>query len=419
MFYGWWMILACDLIAIVSGGIWYYGFGAFLKPISDEFGWSRAGTSVGFSLARLESAGVGIPAGYLSDRFGPRRVMLIGIAVTSLGLIALSRIDNLGSFYGVCIVVALGYGFGFFIPMATAVANWFEKKIGKAMGLFQAGYGGCGIIPPVLVLLINNYGWRQALVISGIALAVICTPLSLLVKHRPEQYGNVPDGTQAQKVSFPERAETSPQNENGSPGIPSREADEFTLRETMRKPSFWLITIGFGLSSFTFSAILVHEIPYLISIGFSAEIAALGMTCITFSSFVGRLGFGWLGDTFNKRHLMVICFALQLVGILVHARAESLWLLLLSLAVFGPGYGGSMPLRVAIQRDYFGRKSFGVSQGMMLFFVAIPSALGPVFAGWVFDMSQSYRPAFLISAFIYIVATALVMLAKPPAKTSV
>ncbi|MBI2830988.1 MAG: MFS transporter [Chloroflexi bacterium] len=415
LFYGWWMILACDLILTVSGGVWFYGFGAFLKPIADEFGWSRAATSVGFSLARLESAGVGIPAGYLSDRFGPRKVMLIGIAVTGIGLMLFTQVNNLGSFYAVCIVVALGYGFGFFVPMATAVANWFDRKIGKAMGLFQAGFAGCGLIPPILVLLINIYGWRQTLVIAGIAVVVICIPLSFLVRHRPEPYGYLPDGAQPQQALHRSDVRSAQQKEP-STSLSSSEAREFTVREALRQPSFWLLTAAFSLSSFTYSAVLVHGIPYLIEIGFSAEVAALGMASVTISSFLGRIGFGWMGDRFRMRYLMAICFALQSIGVFVFARAEAFWLLLLSLSVFGPGYGGSMPLRVAMQRDYFGRKTFGTTQGTMLAFISIPTALGPIFAGWIFDVMQSYRLAFLLSALIYIVAIGLIVLAKPPAK---
>ncbi|MFC1988952.1 MFS transporter [Chloroflexota bacterium] len=414
IFYGWWMIIVCDIIAIYSGGVWYYGFGAFLKPICDEFGWSRAAVSAGFSFARLESAGTGIPAGYLSDKFGPRRVMLIGIIITGIGFLLFSRVNALWNFYAVFILTALGYGFGFFVPMATVVANWFNKKIGKAMGLFQAGYAGCGLIPPILILLINNYGWKTTLVIIGITMWAICLPMTLLIKHRPEQYGYLPDGEEPQQAALQEKSFSQPQGEASSTSITAYEAEEFTLAKTVREPSFWLITSAFGVSSFAYSTLVVHEIPYLISIGISAEVAALGITCITFSSLLGRIGFGWLGDVFKKRYLMAVCFAIQLAGLLAFAVANAVWLLFISLLVFGPGYGGAMPLRVAMQRDYFGRKSFGVTQGIMLFAVSIPSALGPFFAGWVFDVTQSYRPAFLASTLVYILAIALVMIAKPP-----
>jgi len=299
--------------------------------------------------------------------------------------------------------------------MATAVANWFDKKAGKAMGLFQAGYAGCGLIPPILMLLISDYGWRSTLTIAGIGMLVICVPMTLLIRHRPEQYGYLPDGEEPPAITLAEKTNLA-QDKASAASFDTPENKEFTSGESLRHPSFWLITSAFGVSSFAFSALIVHVIPYLISIGISAEIAALGISCITFSSFLGRIGFGWLADAIKMRHVMAMCFALQLAGLLILAEANAVWLIFLSLAIFGPGYGGSMPLRIAIQRNYFGRKSFGVTQGIMLLFAAIPSALGPIFAGWVFDVTQSYRPAFLASTLVYILAMALIMLARPPRK---
>lgn len=320
--------------------------------------------------------------------------MLIGVTITSAGFLLLSYIDALWNFYAVLTLISLGYGFGFFIPMATAVANWFDRKIGKAMGLFQAGYAGCGLIPPILVLLINQYGWRTTLVLVGLGLWVVCVPLTLLVRHRPEPYGYLPDGEKLEKAGL--QREVGSSGGQTASGSASREAKEFSLGESLREPSFWLITAAVGMAGFAYSALLIHEIPYLISLGISAEVAALGMTCLTLSSFLGRVGFGWLGDMFAKRYVMAACFAIQLIGVLVLAMVSAVWLVFLALAIFGPGYGGAMPLRVAMQRDYFGRRSYGLIQGTMLLFMALPSALGPIFAGWVFDVNQSYQPAFLV-----------------------
>lgn len=404
------MILIMDVIATVSGGIWTYGFGAFILPLTKEFGWSRAEISLGITLSRLEGSIEAPLTGYLTDRFGPRVMMLIGLAGFAAGLILLSFIDSLLGFYLVLFFMAIGYGLGFFMPMVTTVANWFRRKVGKAMGLFQAGYGGCGLLAPVIVWLIAQYGWRITLIILATGLVLICLPATLAIKRRPEDYGYIADGD----APVQEDVQSSNDPAVAVPVREPTEEGEYTVQEALRSRAFWFITLAHGFTGLAQHAVVIHEIPYLVSVGISEEIAALGLTFFTISSTVGRLGFGWLSDFFPRRFVMAACFGLQLVGMLVFANVQSLWLLALFLILFPPGYGGQMPIRVALQREYYGRKAFGITQGVMILCAACISSLGPFLAGWVFDVTGSYRPAFWILSLPYLVAIALIIAATPP-----
>ncbi|MFH1486169.1 MAG: MFS transporter [Chloroflexota bacterium] len=409
--YGWWMVLVMDVIAIVSGGVWTYGFGAFILPLTKEFNWSRAEISFGISLSRLEGHIEAPISGYLTDRFGPRVVMLIGLAIFASGFILLGLVNSLMSFYIVLLYMSIGYGLGFFMPMVTVVANWFKQNVGKAMGLFQAGYGGCGLVIPVLVWLIYQYGWRTTTLIVGVGLIAICLPAIFAIRGRPEDLGSAANGHA--EAGYASRSLEKVDIAAAS-AAPAYEEGEFTLYEALRSRSFWYIAIAHGITGFAYHALIIHEIPYLVSIGISAEIAALGLTLITIISTAGRLGFGWLGDIFPKRFVMAACFGLQLVGTLIFAGIQNLWLLFLSIIIFSPGNGGQMPMRVALQREYYGRKAFGVTQGTMTLASAVISAMGPTLAGWIFDISGSYRPAFLITSVAYVIAIVLIVAATPP-----
>ena len=198
IFYGWWIVLGAALGMALNASVYFYGFGVFFDSLITEFKSSRVVLSGAFSLARLESGLLGPIDGFLVDRFGPRKVMLIGVLLMGTGFVVLSRVSSITGFYlAFILMLALGAGLGFATPLITAVGNWFVRRQGVAFGLAMSGIGLGGLLVPLLSWVITQYGWRNAMLVAGITVFIVATPISLLMRHKPEQYGDVPDGEAA------------------------------------------------------------------------------------------------------------------------------------------------------------------------------------------------------------------------------
>ena len=423
VFYGWWVVLASAVVSFYGGGTFFYGFTAFFNPIRNTFGWTSAQTSLAFTLQRLEG-GIAAPlVGFLFDKLGPRRLMLFGCAVAGLGFIVISRIDSLWALYGAFVVASIGFSFSTGGVGMASVANWFIKKRGRALGLLMAGFGASGVIAPILVWLISQYGWRTSLVIIGIGMWLVGIPASMFVRHKPEQYGYMPDGEIAKPSSDQEG--TNNKQDNSSSLQETQLASErasaevaYTARQALRTRAFWAVSLAYSLSHMTTSAVMVHEMPYLESVGVSREMAGLVVTFITLFSLLGRIGFAWLADTYDKRYILAVTFALQAIGTFIFAYVRDMSLLIPFLVAYAPGYGGAIPVRPALQGEYFGRLAFGTIQGLFMAITTIGGLLGPILAGWIFDSTGSYYSAWVIFASTTVLAVPLTLAATRPVPRS-
>ena len=412
VFYGWWIVGAGSAITFYVSGVFYYGFGAFFDPIKNHFGWSRAVVSGAMSMQRLEG-GIAAPiVGFIFDRIGPRRLMLFGVACSGLGFIAFSRINSIWSYYFAFFIISLAFSCaGGAVSMATIV-NWFIKKRSRALTIFFIGSGLSGAAAPVVVWLIDAVGWRDTLFFIGIGTWVICFPLALVMRHRPEQHGLLPDG------ETPE-AKGSAKKESNPPAKPAvAEARppeiDFTAREALRTRAFWLIALAYSFQVLVTGAVIVHLITYLETVDISRGIGGFAMGAIPIISIAGRFGFGWLGDIRDKRHLLAIIFGLQCIGAIILANATSPWHLIPFLITFAPAYGGPLPLRPAILGEYFGRTSFGTIQGLMMSIGVVGGVTGPILAGWIGDTTWGYPAAFWLSAILSLVSIPLILAARRP-----
>ena len=195
IFYGWWVVGACFLIWLFIGGFVTFGFTAFFEPIANEFSWSYTQISFAASLRGMETGILSPLLGLVVDRWGPRRLMFGGIVVIGIGLTLLSYTTSLGMFYGAFALVAIGISSSASPTVTTtAVANWFRRKSGIAIGVMTCGFALGGLMVPVIVRLIDIVGWKSAIFVLGLIIVLIGLPLSLLVRHKPEQYGYLPDG---------------------------------------------------------------------------------------------------------------------------------------------------------------------------------------------------------------------------------
>ncbi|MDP3879997.1 MAG: MFS transporter [Dehalococcoidales bacterium] len=412
IFYGWWIVAASFIMFLVCGGITFYGFTAFFNPIAEEFGWSAAQVSFAFSLRSIEFGLMWPLVGFLIDKFGARKIITFGTVVSGLGFLMLSRTDSLLFFYATFLLLSIGTSCSVGMGQYVAAANWFSRRRTWVMGIISAGYAFSGIVGPVLVWLIEQYQWRGALIISGITILVVGIPASLVIRHRPEPYGYLPDGEV--RDAFPARDKDI----SGIIGKMPEDSEQYSQTglsagQAVRTRAFWLLGVFGILTGFAQSAIMVLEMPYLTSVGISRNLAGWTILGFTGFSLIGRLGFGWIGDTYDKRHLLAIGAVIQFLGVLVFAGVSSPWMLIPFIMLYGPGYASQIPIWPAIRADYFGLKHFATIGGLQAIGWTLSGIIAPVLAGWVFDVWGTYRPIWLAYAILTAAAIPFVLWMKP------
>ena len=415
VFYGYWVLAAGFTLCVVHGGLYFYGFGAFFKTITEELGTSRAVLSGAFSLARLEGGLIGPAEGWLIDRFGPRKVLLAGIPIMAAGFALMSSVTSVVMFYVVFIFcLSFGSSLSSVAPASAAVVNWFQRKRSRMLGIMLAGNGLGSVMVPVVTLLIIQLGWRQALLVLAALVLVVGWPLALVMRHKPEQYGYLPDGDAVAATAV--EAATTSATASSAPGDRADAAegeDGLTAREALRTPAFWLMSFAFSIRVGVTGSVALHFIPFLTDIGVGLGTAGLMVTAIGVVGITGRVAFGWLGDLFPKRYVVTGGLCSLALGLVVLAFANSLWQVALALVLYAPAYGGLATMMFAMRSEYFGRKSFATIQGFMGSVLVLGTVSGPIYAGWIFDVTHSYRIAFLTFAAASALAILLILAAKP------
>lgn len=406
------------VVLAVGAGIYWLGFSVFFLPLAMEFNSNRTVLSGAIALSQVEGGILGPIGGYLVDKYGPRKIMFVGISIMGIGFILMSLVNSLAMFYLVyLLLISVGMSIGIRVPGLVVPANWFIKKRGIALGIATSGVGIGGLLVPILGWLVINVGWRSTATISGLFILAVGLPCAAVMRHRPEQYGLLPDGVVVNRSINEDISD-----ENGIEGdIQSQSVDQeasYTMIDAMKTPVFWLLSIVFGLRQLIIGAIGLHQVPFLIDIGINPQMAAivLGMTAIT--SIIGRLGFGWLADRVEKRFVMASTIALAGVGSLILANVTTWWHLIFFVIIYGIGWGGGATIMSVLRAEYFGRRAFGTISGMMDFVQMFGLILGPIFAGLVFDLTNSYFIAFTSFAVAAVVAALLMVFLGPPAKNS-
>ena len=336
--------------------------------------------------------------------------MLIGISMVAVGFVVLSLIQGLLAFYLVYVILlAVGFNTGFFIAAQAAVGNWFIRRRSFALGVLTTAFGfGGAVMVPIIAWLVGEYGWRSAALVLGIGMAIVGLPMAILVRHKPEQYGYLPDG----RAEPPAQTASAGSGDRAQAVSPIDEVD-FTIWEALRTSAFWILSLAFGFRTLAISATVIHQIPLLTDRGFSGTAAAGVLALMSLMSVPGRLIFGFLGDYFDKRILVSIAYLLQGMGLVILLNATQLEHLYLFTLVFGLGWGAPTVL-VALRGDYFGRRYFATIAGVQQSVVAIGTIIGPVYAGWIFDTTRSYDSAFITFIVAIVIGAVLVLFARRP-----
>src|SRR5262245_7844750 len=194
VFYGWWIVGAGFGIEALIGALVFHAYGAYVVLLREEFGWSKTMLSAAFAMARAESGILGPVQGWLTDRFGPQALIRVGMAIFGVGFMLLSQINSPLTFFLAFFVIAVGSSLGGYLPIAVAIVNWFRRRRALALSISSTGMPMGGLLASLVVLSLGRFGWRWTAFGSGVLILLVGLPLARLVRHRPEPYGERPDG---------------------------------------------------------------------------------------------------------------------------------------------------------------------------------------------------------------------------------
>lgn len=418
IFYGWWLVGLSGFIMLLANVPLFHAMGVWAVALEREFGWTRTQLGLALTFTRIEGGLMGPLEGYLADRLGTRRMILVGLLILSGGFLLFSQVEQLWMFYLSYVVMAVGQGFGGWLPLMTMLNHWFARRRATAVGWANVvSRLGALILVPVIAWAIDpddpQLGWRTTALVLGLFTLIVALPLSRLIRDRPQEYGLLPDG---ERPSLTQPRPTPAQA--GGPSAPPTTGQtgqtDHTTAQAVRTSAFWLIAFGHGFTSMVIIAIMTHLGLLIVDAGFDVPTAAWVVSVYTAVAMVAQLIGGYVGDRIPKRIALCIFSTVQATGVLVLTYATTLPLLVLFACLFGLGFGGRNPLTIAIRGEYFGQAAFGKILGLSTVPMNILMLVAAPFAGWVRDTQGSYELAFLSLAGCSLAGGVCFLLARKP-----
>ncbi len=363
---------------LFSSGPTFQASSVLFKAIEDEFGWSRALISGVASFGRFGGAMLGPVEGFLTDRFGSGKMVLLGFILGGAGLIAFSQIQGPLQYYFAFFLLSLGFSIGGFTPSITAVNAWMINNRATAMSLVVGGSSIAGLLVPPMVWGINQFGWRDTVMVIGIVTIIVGPLVARIIGKRPTSE-DLAQQTQASQSSRTRRHR-------------SRMYD-FTPAEALRTRAFWSISITHMLVNLSTGAISAHLFLHLTDdngVHLTDASASAVMPILVATAFVAQLAGGIIGDRTNKRIVAPFLLILQGVALVILAIADSFAMAAIFAVVWGIGFGGRTPILHAMRGEYFGRRHFGTILGLSSFPMSIGMMAAPVAVGWIHDVQDTY-----------------------------
>jgi MFS family permease len=349
--------------------------------------------------------------GGLIDRFGPRRIVIPGILILALGLGLCSAIETLGQFY-LFYGVVMGSGITVIgiITYSSVLAHWFEKKRGLASGLAVSGMGlGTFLLVPLSQNFISMWGWQVTFIATAILVLVILLPINgLLLRHKPEDVGQHPDGL----------IQTEASDAPASTGTPdkARGIEDWTIKQAVRSGRFWALIIFPFLSIIGIYIVLVHNVRFLVDQGVDKMSAAFIFAMVGVISSIFRIFWGWLSDRIGREitfTMGMVCACLGVGSLLFFENSGSKLFTYSFFLFFGMGWGVAAPMYMSVAADLFRGKIFGLIYGFLEAGVGLAGALGAWLAGYIFDQTGSYQKAFILTIIVFLLSCLFVWLAAP------
>jgi MFS family permease len=389
-----WIILACAFaIQFTFSGI-HFTFGVFLKPVANDFEWSRGATAFAYTLQWWITSPAALIFGWLSDRIGPRRVLLIGGLIFGLGIFLSGLVQN---FWQFCLTIGVLAGIGRSAgraPLLSAVHQFFNKRKGLAMGITLSGTGvGTLLFPPLVRYVISVADWRTAFYLLGLIGGFLVLSAALFIRGpRPGEVEDAREGSGSKSES------------RSGEGVLPVPLEGWTVRAVLRSPIFWLFVVTGFACCISHSLPLAHIVAYATDRGI-AELPAAGLLgLIGGAAAVGRLFWGFTSDRIGARKTVLCCIIIQTAMIFWLAFTESLFAFYIFAIAYGLGYGGVLPLYAVVTRELFGLQRFGTIYGMHSFGTSMAMGMGGMIGGYIFDVFGDYFPAFIASGTLGLMA---------------
>lgn len=409
-FYGWIALIGAMLVYFGMCGDVYYAYGVFLPVMCEDLGWSRFALSGPYTAYLIAGGLIGPLAGISVSKFGARKNIIAGNLVATLGLLGMSFIREIWHaylFFGIFIGASLA--FGTYIATTTIVNDWFTRRRTLAMGLLVAAGGISGFaFPPLISWLISSLGWRLSWVcLAGIHLVLVVVVGGMLIRNKPEEVGQVPDG---------EVTRESREDVVGSPAQRQvyQTPVDWGVKNALRTPALWLMMIFSVANMFTLTFLAIHQVAYLQDMGFSSMVAATALGLLVGMSVVGRLVCGALGSRFEGRYLAIACLTGFAIGVIILMNARALPLVYLYAVLSGISYGGIVVLMPSMFGAYFGRAHFARIIGWGSPITTLLGAASPLVAGFIYGATGTYTAAFWVAIAFLGVGVVCAFLARPP-----
>ena len=406
IFYGWYIVIAAFTVATIGNGL-QYSFGVFLKPLAQEFDWSRSLTAGAFMFYMVCRAFSGILMGGLSDKYGPRVIVGIGGLLMGLGMLLGSTISSpwqLYLFYGLLVGVGMGVGG---VPLWATVCRWFVARRGRALGLMASGAGvGNVIMSPVAAYFIRNFGLSMAYLVIGAFSLVALSICAFVLRKEPRDLGLQPYGAQS----------ASEAGNPGPDGLRSQEAADLKISQALRSRSFWLLAgagVSFGIGFFI---VMTNIVAHATDLGISGATAPYLLSIIGGNGAIGMMITGPVSDKVGVRPVLIASFLLQGAMLFWLTEISSFTLFCVACAIFGFGYGGVIPGFPGIAAQFFGLRSLGALLGALTLTWLLGGAMGAELGNLIYDLTRphSYIPAFWLGGGMFMAGTLLLLIMRKP-----
>ena len=411
IFYGIWIIAGGFALLFLYAGAGFYSFSIFIKPLEAAFGWNRASVSMAMSIYMIVQGLCAPLVGYLTEAYGPKKIMTAFALATGAAFILVSLTQTLLFFYAsyaFLSVTTAGIGF---IPVSSLLTRWFVKRRGTAIGFAMVGISVGGLLMSPLVGQLNSYfSWRASYIFLGVLVWILAVPITFFVmKGSPEEMGLQPDGIS--KVRPGENSDNEAINHNENMVL---SAEGWPLKQAISTRTFWWVAVTFLLAPMAQGGVLQHQVPIILEAGLAPTLAAMALGLTAGMGGFGKLSFGRLSELLPFQYAATICFGLQALSIFLLIVTQSTVIVWVYVFLYGYAMGGVIVLLPLVVGHFFGLASFGSLMGIVTFIQSFGSASGAYLSGMIYDWQGSYRLGLILFASIYLAAVVTIFLAGKP-----